>query len=159
MKIGVISDTHGLVRPEALRALAGVEQIIHAGDIGGPEVLAELAKVAPVTAVTGNVDQGQPWAAEIPSQVRFEIDGWSLLLLHDEKQTVPDQWPEPVDLVISGHSHRPHWRQSAGVSWLNPGSAGRRRFSLPVCLALVELTASEILVDRVELVQSRSKAG
>jgi putative phosphoesterase len=152
LKIGVISDTHGLVRPEALCALAGVEQIIHAGDIGGPEVLAELAKVAPVTAVTGNVDQGQPWAAGIPSQVWFEIDGWSVLLLHNEKQIAPNLWPESVDLVITGHSHRPHWRQSDGVSWLNPGSAGRRRFSLPVCLALVELTLGEILVDQVELV-------
>lgn len=152
MKIGVISDTHGLVRPEAQRALAGVEQIIHAGDIGGPEVLAELAGVAPVTAVTGNVDQGQPWAAEIPSQAWFEVGGWRVLLLHDEKQIAPDQWAKPVDLVISGHSHRPHWRQSDGVSWLNPGSAGRRRFSLPVCLALVELTVGEILVDQVELV-------
>ncbi|MDF1818083.1 MAG: metallophosphoesterase family protein [Immundisolibacteraceae bacterium] len=158
MKIGVVSDTHGLVRPETLSALAGVEQIIHAGDIGGPEVLAELANVAPVTAVTGNVDQGQPWAAEIPSQVLFEIDGWKVFLLHDEKQIALDQWPKPVDLVISGHSHRPHWRQSDGVSWLNPGSAGRRRFSLPVCLALVELRANEILVDGVELVQPLSGA-
>ena len=152
LKVGVISDTHGLTRPEALRALTGVEQIIHAGDIGAPEVLAELTATAPVTAVKGNVDQGQLWAREIPAQQRFELAGWRILLLHDLNQVNQCEYDAPVDLVISGHSHQPQWQQTGGTAWLNPGSAGRRRFSLPVCLALVELTANKIVVEQVELI-------
>ena len=151
MKIGVISDTHGLVRPEAIRALAGVQQIIHAGDIGGPEVLADLAEVAPVTAVIGNIDQGQPWAREIPEWRWLELAGWRILLLHDRNQASETIGETPVDLVISGHSHQPQWQKTGGVAWLNPGSAGRRRFSLPVSLAVVELAASSIKVDQIEL--------
>jgi len=157
MKIGVISDTHGLLRPEAVRALTGVEQIIHAGDIGSADVLAGLARLAPVTAVVGNIDCQQPWASGIPERCQFDLDGWRILLLHDRAQVGGGAGSEAVDLVISGHSHRPDWQladwqHSDGPAWLNPGSAGRRRFSLPVCLALVELATTGIEVKIVELV-------
>jgi len=154
MKVGVISDTHGLLRPEAVRALAGVEQIIHAGDIGSVEVLIELAKLAPVTAVVGNVDTQQPWAEGIPERRQFNLVGWRITLLHDRAQLELGECidNEVADLVISGHSHRPQWQQADGTRWLNPGSAGRRRFNLPICLALVELHETGIEVEIVDLI-------
>ena len=154
MKIGVISDTHGLLRPEAVRALAGVEQIIHAGDIGSAEVLAALAEIAPVSAITGNIDYQQRWAEAIPTRREFELAGWQITLLHDRNQLQAAASSRPADLVISGHSHQPGWQQADGtdgVAWLNPGSAGPRRFSLPVCLALVELGATSIKAEIIEL--------
>ncbi len=129
--IGVISDTHGLLRPEALEALRGSEHIIHAGDIGAPEVLKKLASIAPVTAIRGNVDKGA-WAQKLPKTEVVEIAGISIYILHDLAQL--DVKPEAAGfrIVISGHSHVPKQETKNRVLYLNPGSAGPRRFKLPV---------------------------
>ncbi len=130
--VGVISDTHGLVRPEAIAALAGSELILHAGDVCGPEVLEELARIAPVVAVRGNNDRGG-WARRLPLFRTLEISGYRIHLLHDLKELSVDA--SNLDAVVSGHSHRPHAFRKEGVLFLNPGSAGPRRFKLPVALA------------------------
>lgn len=132
--IGVISDTHGLVRPEALVALAGSELIVHAGDIGSSAVLEALAAIAPVVAVRGNNDR-DAWARSIPETRVVEVAGARLFLLHDVKQLVVDPSAEGFDAVIAGHSHRPLVERRDGVLFLNPGSAGPRRFKLPVSVA------------------------
>jgi putative phosphoesterase len=136
--IGLISDTHGLLRPEAVRALAGVRHIIHAGDIGGPEILAELSKIAPVHAVRGNNDKGA-WAAEIPLYLALELEGVSIHVLHDVKEI--DVYPKAagVDVVIAGHSHKSDVSERDGVIFINPGSAGPRRFSLPVTVGYLDI--------------------
>ena len=151
MKVGVISDTHGLLRPAAIDALTGVEQILHAGDIGDGQVLEQLSQLAPVTAVRGNVDVGHPWAAELPDRVELQLINWRVLLLHDSNQASRDSLLGQIDLVISGHSHQPLWQQDERISWLNPGSAGRRRFSLPISLALVDLSEQNIRVEMIAL--------
>ena len=135
--IGVISDTHGLLRPEALAALAGCEQIIHAGDVGKAEILTELQRVAPLTTVRGNVDHG-PWAEALPVQARLEVGGTQILVLHDLHTLDFDPAAVGIGVVISGHSHQPSVERKNGVLYLNPGSAGKRRFSLPVTLAKLE---------------------
>lgn len=143
MKIGVISDTHGLLRPEAIAALQGCEQIIHAGDIGKPDILEQLTRIAPVHVVRGNNDQGVAWAQEIPDHLMIDVMGWSTLVVHDIAD-VPALLNENVRLVITGHSHKPliDWR--GATLYVNPGSAGRRRFKLPVTLALLELMENSI---------------
>jgi putative phosphoesterase len=138
MRIGVISDTHGLVRPEALAALAGAELIVHAGDVGGPEVLAALAQIAPVRAVRGNNDQGA-WARTLPETERIEIAGRVLYVIHDVKELDLDPAAAGIDVVIAGHSHRPRNERAGGVLWLNPGSAGPRRFSLPITVGRLDV--------------------
>jgi putative phosphoesterase len=129
--IGVISDTHGLLRPEALAALRGSEHIIHAGDVGAPEILEKLATIAPVTAVRGNVDQ-EAWARKLPQTEVIEISGVSIYVLHDLAQL--DLKPEAsgFDVLIFGHSHIPEQETRNGVLYFNPGSAGPRRFKLPI---------------------------
>jgi putative phosphoesterase len=131
--IGVISDTHGLLRPEALAALRGSEHIIHAGDVGAPEILEKLATIAPVTAVRGNVDQ-EAWARKLPQTEVIEISGVSIYVLHDLAQL--DLKPEAsgFDVLIFGHSHIPEQETRNGVLYFNPGSAGPRRFKLPISL-------------------------
>ncbi len=150
MKVGVISDTHGLLRPQALTALAGCERIIHAGDIGKPEILAQLAAIAPVQVVRGNNDLNAPWAAEIADHLRFKLAGWQVLLVHDIAD-VPALLDEQVNLVITGHSHKPltEWREQR--LFLNPGSAGPRRFKLPVTLVVLELAPGAITPTLVSL--------
>ena len=138
MRIGLISDTHGLLRPEAVRALAGVERIIHAGDIGAPEVLQGLRAVAPVHAVRGNNDVGA-WAERLPHRLALELGGIRLEVLHDLKDLgvnsgSVDAGAGRPRVVISGHSHQPSVTERDGVLFVNPGSAGRRRFKLPVTL-------------------------
>lgn len=134
--IGVISDTHGLLRPEALEALTGVDAILHAGDIGKPEILEELNKIAPVTAVRGNNDKGD-WARDIPGRQLIEINGARIYMLHDLKEL--DLSPEHagIRVVITGHSHKPVIQNRNGILYLNPGSAGPRRFKLPITFALL----------------------
>jgi putative phosphoesterase len=129
--IGVISDTHGLLRPEALAALKGSDCIIHAGDIGDPEILDRLAEIAPLTAVRGNVDKAV-WAKKIPTTNVLEVAGVSIYVLHDLAQL--DLKPEASGFaaVVSGHSHVPKQEAKNGVLYFNPGSAGPRRFKLPV---------------------------
>jgi uncharacterized protein len=131
MKIGVISDTHGLLRPEALVALQGSDSIIHAGDIGDPEILSALASIAPVTAVRGNVDY-DPWSRKIPPANVLEIQGISIYILHDLAEL--DLKPEASGFaaVVCGHSHEPKQKMKNGVLYFNPGSAGPRRFKLAV---------------------------
>lgn len=141
-RIGVISDTHGLLRPEVAPALAGVDAIVHAGDVDRPGVLEELRAIAPLLAVVrGNVDGG-PWARELPDDAVVECAGGrTLYLLHDLAQLDLDPVAAGFDVVIHGHSHRPRTEVRGGVLWLNPGSAGPRRFRLPVTLAILELAA------------------
>lgn len=138
MRIGVISDTHGLLRPEALAALQGCDRIIHAGDIGKPEVLEALRKLAPLDAIRGNVDSGE-WAAAIPETLDLQIGGLRIYVTHDVKTIKIDPVAEQVNVVIAGHSHQPKIEEVAGVLYLNPGSAGRRRFKLPISLALLDI--------------------
>lgn len=131
MRIGLISDTHGLLRPQALEALAGVQRIIHAGDIGGPELLETLAQIAPVTAVRGNNDEG-PWARKLPVRLTLQVQGVAIHVIHDVKEL--DRAGARCQVVISGHSHKPAIVERDGVLHINPGSAGPRRFSLPVAI-------------------------
>jgi len=143
MRIGMISDTHGLLRPEAAARLAGVDHIVHAGDIGRPEIVDQLAGIAPVTAIRGNVDTGG-WAAAYPETRTVSLGGRRLYLLHDRNDLRIDPVAEGIDAVISGHSHRPLIETVAGVLYLNPGSAGPRRFSLPVTLATLEIAGGRL---------------
>jgi uncharacterized protein len=143
VRIGVISDTHGLLRSEAERYLVGVAHIVHAGDIGRPDVIARLRQIAPVTAIRGNVDTG-PWAERYPETETVRIGGRSLYLLHDIHELKLDPSACGIDVVISGHSHRPRIETIDGVLHLNPGSAGPRRFNLPVTVATLELNQSGI---------------
>lgn len=149
-RIGVISDTHGLVRPEALRALAGADLIVHAGDVGGPEVLEALRAVAPVVAVRGNNDRGR-WAAALSETEVVETDGRSLYVLHDLKELDLDPRAAGFDAVIAGHSHQPRIERRAGVLYLNPGSAGPRRFRLPIAVAWLAVEAAGLDAEIVQL--------
>lgn len=151
MKIGVISDTHGLLRPQAIAALQGCDRIIHAGDIGSVEILEQLAAIAPVDAVRGNNDLEAPWARELPDCLRLDLNGWAVLLVHDIAD-VATNLDDGIKLVITGHSHKPciDWRGER--LFLNPGSAGRRRFKLPVTLALLEVHAQAIEPRLVPLI-------
>lgn len=138
VRIGVISDTHGLLRPEAEQRLAGVKLIVHAGDIGWPDVIIRLRQIAPVIAIRGNVDSGR-WAKRYPETKMVRLDGRSIYVLHDINELQLDPIACGIDVVISGHSHRPRIETIRGVLYLNPGSAGPRRFNLPVTLATLEL--------------------
>ncbi|QQO20551.1 metallophosphoesterase family protein [Bradyrhizobium diazoefficiens] len=137
-RIGIISDTHGLLRPEAEQGLAGVDHIIHAGDIGRPEIVEALRRIAPVTAIRGNVDSGE-WAREYPDTNLVRLAGKSIYVLHDLKTLKADPGAG-IDVIISGHSHVPKIDRVGGVLYLNPGSAGPRRFKLPITLATLEVT-------------------
>jgi putative phosphoesterase len=137
MRIGVISDTHGLVRPEALAALARSELIVHAGDVGGPEVLAALAAIAPVRAVRGNNDKGA-WARKLPVDDVVVVGRRRLYVIHDVKELDRDPLAAGFAAVIAGHSHRPRNEIKDGVLYFNPGSAGPRRFSLPVTVGRID---------------------
>jgi uncharacterized protein len=148
--VGVISDTHGLLRPEALAALAGVERIVHAGDIGAPEVLAALGRIAPVTAVRGNNDRDR-WAADIPETDVLEIGDVSLYVLHDLHELDLDPRAAGFAAVIAGHSHQPRMEEREGVLYLNPGSAGPRRFKLPISLARLTVTGPRLRAELVTL--------
>jgi uncharacterized protein len=149
-RIGVISDTHGLLRPEALRALAGADLIVHAGDIGGPEVLEALRTLAPLVAVRGNNDRG-PWASALPETEVVEAGGRSLYVLHDVKELDLDPRAAGFDAVIAGHSHQPRIDRRDGVLYLNPGSAGPRRFKLPIAVARLEVDAARLDAEIVQL--------
>jgi putative phosphoesterase len=138
-RIGIISDTHGLLRHEAERGLTGVDHIIHAGDIGRPEIVDALRRIAPVTAIRGNVDNGE-WAAEYPDTNLVRLAGKSIYVLHDLKTLQPNLGAG-IDVIVSGHSHVPKIDTVGGVLYLNPGSAGPRRFKLPIALATLEVTS------------------
>lgn len=150
MNIGLISDTHGLLRPEAVAALQGSALILHAGDIGAPEVLQALAAIAPVLAVRGNNDVA-PWAMELPETRTLSAGERRLHLLHDLKTLALDPSAAGIAAVISGHSHRPSVERRDGVLYVNPGSAGPRRFSLPIAVARLRLRDDGLDAELVTL--------
>ncbi len=150
LRIGLIADTHGLLRPEALAALQGVDHLIHAGDIGGPQILAELERIAPLSVVRGNND-AEAWADGIPESLTLRFGAISLYVLHDLKQLAIDPKAEGIDVVIAGHSHKPLHDVRDGVLYLNPGSAGPRRFKLPISVALLHIDGDAARVELITL--------
>lgn len=148
--VGVISDTHGLVRAGAVEALKGSGLIIHAGDVGGPEVLEELGRVAPVVAVRGNNDRGA-WADALPEYEAVEIDGAFVYVLHDLKELDIAPAAAGFRVVVSGHSHKPLAEERRGVLYLNPGSAGPRRFKLPVTVARMKINGADVNAEIIHL--------
>ena len=147
IRVGLISDTHGLVRAEALAALQGSEMILHAGDIGNDEVLASLGRIAPVTAVRGNNDFG-PWAEAIPERAEVTVGAMRLLVLHDLAELGEVRG---FAAVVSGHSHQPKAERRGGVLFINPGSAGRRRFKLPISIGKLRISGNTIEHELISL--------
>jgi putative phosphoesterase len=143
LRIGIVADTHGLLRPQVEQRFAGVAHIVHAGDIGRPNVIVGLRRIAPVTAIRGNVDTGD-WAARYPDTQLVRLGGRCIYVLHDLKKLQLDPVSAGLDVVVSGHSHQHRIETINGVLYVNPGSAGPRRFNLPVTLATLELTASNL---------------
>jgi putative phosphoesterase len=152
MLVGLISDTHGLLRPEAELALQGVDLIIHAGDVGDPEILPKLKRIAPVFAVRGNVDTAS-WAQELPTTTVVEANGASLYVLHNLSELDLRPHGGRFDFIVSGHTHQPEQSERNGVVYINPGSAGPRRFSLPTTLALLDLAKLPRKAKFVELLR------
>ena len=150
MIVGVISDTHGRLRPEAVDALRGCDLIVHAGDVGAPEILERLNTIAPTKAVRGNVDT-QPWARALPLTEVVEAGSLQLYVLHDLAALDLDARAARFAAVISGHSHKPLADVRDGVLYLNPGSAGPRRFRLPICLARLHVTGAQLRHEFVQL--------
>ncbi|HEU4686942.1 MAG TPA: metallophosphoesterase family protein [Vicinamibacterales bacterium] len=148
--VGVISDTHGLLRPEAVAALSGSELILHAGDVGDPEILKSLRQIAPTVAVRGNVDTAA-WARVLPMTEVVEVEKLHLYMLHDLSTIDVDPKAAGFAAVISGHTHRPIAEMRGGVLYLNPGSAGPRRFSLPIAVARLRIDGTTISHEIVEL--------
>ncbi len=149
--IGVISDTHGLLRPEALAALRGSDFIIHAGDVGDPDIVKKLAEIASVTAIRGNVDR-EAWARKIPATNALEVGGISIYILHNLNEL--DLKPEAAGfaVVVSGHTHRAKQETTNGVLYFNPGSAGPRRFRLPVTIGRLKVQDGKVSGEIVEIV-------
>lgn len=150
MRIGLVSDTHGLLRPQALDALRGSDHIVHAGDIGDPAILAALSALAPVTAIRGNNDTAD-WARALAHTARLECGGVALYVLHDRKALAIDPAREGIGVVVAGHSHRPLVQTRDGVLYVNPGSAGPRRFRLPVTVGELHVVDGRAQARIVEL--------
>ena len=150
MRIGLISDTHGLLRPEALATLQGVDHLIHAGDIGGPHILAELERIAPLSVVRGNNDQDS-WADAIPERLTLRFGAIALHVLHDLTQLDIDPAAQGIDVVIAGHSHKPLHEKRNGVLYLNPGSAGPRRFKLPIGVGILHIEDDRARAELITL--------
>lgn len=146
-RVGLISDTHGLLRPEAVRFLRGADHIIHAGDIGAPKILEELRTIAPVTAVRGNNDR-ERWARGVPLMADLKIGDVAIHVLHDLAELKPDHG---CRVVVSGHSHKPVVQERGGVLYVNPGSAGPRRFTLPIALGELKISGSRLRARIKEL--------
>jgi putative phosphoesterase len=149
MLAGIISDTHGLLRPEALKALQGVDRILHGGDVGNAAVLEALREIAPVVAVRGNNDKGA-WANELPQWEVAELEDVFVYMIHDLKE-IDINPAGSFQVVVSGHSHKPSIEQQRGVLYVNPGSAGPRRFDLPISIALLRVTGDQASAEIVEL--------
>lgn len=150
-RIGVISDTHGLIRAEALSALKGSDLLLHAGDIGKPEVLTSLESISAVIAIRGNVDRG-PWASDLPEETVVEVKGIRLYLIHNVNDLQEDPSDDGYRVVVSGHSHKPSIQERNGVLFLNPGSAGPRRFTLPVAVAKIHIDGTNVRSEVIELI-------
>jgi hypothetical protein len=148
--IGLISDTHSLLRQEALAALQGSDLIIHAGDVGNAKIIKQLRRVAPVVAVRGNIDKGA-WASQLPMTAVVEAGSALIYVVHDIQQLDLDPVVAEFNVVISGHSHKPGRTERSGVIYVNPGSAGPRRFQLPITVARLSLVQSPWTVDFVDL--------
>lgn len=150
IRVGLISDTHGLLRPDALVCLRGCDHIVHAGDIGRPDILESLAAVAPVTAVRGNNDHG-PWAERLHEVESLTFGGVSIHVIHDLSQLDIEPIATGVRVVVSGHSHKPSIDERGGVLFVNPGSAGPRRFTLPITVAKLEIVGGSVSAHVLEL--------
>ena len=150
MIVGVISDTHGLFRPEAIEALRGSEHIIHAGDIGSPEIIPRLQQIAPVTAIRGNVDR-EPWTKQFPETEVVDLAGLSFYIVHDLNALDLNPRAAGFVAVISGHSHQPKQEVKDGVLYFNPGSAGPRRFKLPITVGKLEIVDGEVSGKIIQL--------
>jgi putative phosphoesterase len=149
LTIGLISDTHGLLRPGAVEALRGSDAIVHAGDIGDAKILAELSRLAPVTAVRGNIDRGA-WASSLPETAVLQI-GDAVIFIHNVAELDLDPAAAGFLGVVSGHSHLPGWREKDGVLFVNPGSAGPRRFTLPIALGRLRVAGKRVTAELIEL--------
>ena len=162
MRIGLISDTHGLLRPEVFAAFEGVDHIIHAGDVGDADILVELAAVAPITAVRGNVD-GWPLSGSLPEVARLEVEGVAIEVVHGQQYGTPTatriaaEHPD-ADLIVFGHSHRPEIHRSGSTLVVNPGSAGPRRSNLPITVAVATITGGEVSAQLVRLIDPEATA-
>jgi len=150
LRVGVISDTHGLLRPQATEFLRGCDHILHGGDIGSAQILEQLAALAPVTAVRGNNDT-QAWAASLADTRLLQLAGVRCYVIHDLNELRIDPGAAAVQVIVSGHSHQPSLSERAGIIYLNPGSAGPRRFSLPVSVAEIRIEGASITPRLVQL--------
>ncbi len=146
LRVAILSDTHGLLRPRVLELAAGCDQILHAGDVGDPAILDRLRRIAPVTAVRGNMDGGA--LAELPAVVAGELDGLAYRMTH-RREDVDPAWPRQAGLIVFGHSHRPELEWRSGCLLLNPGAVGARRFQLPLTMALVTVTDGRLVPEIV----------
>jgi|SRR5579872_2480660 len=149
-RIGLISDTHGLLRPQAVQALQGSDLIVHAGDVGKPEVISALEALAPLAVVRGNIDKG-PWAMSLPQTTVISAHDALIYVLHDLGELDLDPTAAGFQIVVSGHSHKPSRAERSGVLYLNPGSAGPRRFRLPVTVARLDLNCTPWNVEFINL--------
>lgn len=150
MILGLISDTHGLLRESALRGLQNTGHIIHAGDVGDPKILETLEKLAPVAAVRGNVDTAD-WAIKLPLTALVNVGPARIYVLHDVKALTLNSMPSGVSIIVSGHSHKPGQATRSGILYVNPGSAGPRRFNLPITLARLDLERKPWKVEFIDV--------
>lgn len=150
VKVGLISDTHGLMRPQALEALQGCDYLIHGGDIGKPEILETLKAVAPLTVVRGNNDTDDAWASGVPHEAVLRIGEVAIYTTHILAD-VPKSLPDDVRVVVTGHSHRPLQQVRDGVLFINPGSAGPRRFKLPITVGMLHIDGADVRGELIEL--------
>jgi putative phosphoesterase len=150
IKVGLISDTHGLLRPQALEALRGCDYLIHGGDIGKPGILDALRDIAPLTVVRGNNDTDDAWASEVPCEATLRIGDLAIYVTHILAD-VPDTLPSDVSVVVTGHSHKPLQQTRQGVLFINPGSAGPRRFKLPITVGMLHIDGPDVRGELIEL--------
>ncbi|OEF97837.1 metallophosphoesterase family protein [Desulfuribacillus alkaliarsenatis] len=150
IKIGIVSDTHGILRPEVVKELQGVDRILHAGDIVGLDIIEELERIAPVYAVRGNCDHGE-WSMKFPKTDLIQLGEASIYLLHNLYEIDIAPGAAGVNIIICGHSHQPAFEEKAGIVYINPGSCGPRRFSLPISMAIMELESRQCKVQFINL--------
>jgi putative phosphoesterase len=153
LRVGLISDTHGLLRPEAKRFASDCDYLIHGGDIGSPDILEELAAFAPLTAVKGNND-GQAWAAHLPATEMIRIGGLFVYVIHDVAELDIEPQAAGVRVIVSGHSHKPSVKEREGVLYVNPGSCGPQRFKLPICVGELLVQGGDVRARTIELIPS-----